>query len=369
MEEITRPTFMEISLDNFYYNINQIKAKLKPNVKIMPVIKGNAYGTYINHRLDVINHFDIVAVATVDEGVFLRNLGYEKEIFVLNQPFETEIDKIIKYNIVVGISSNHFAQSLGEYKQNIKVHLEIGTGMGRTGINPNRVEEYLNALPKNIQIEGVYTHFSSADTDDEYSKKQLASFNVAISKVKSIIGEIKYIHASASNAILNYPEAHFNLVRPGIIMYGYAGAEDTLQKIDLKPVAKLKSTISFLKEVKEGTSIGYNRSYVTTKQTKVATVPIGYADGYRRTFSNGWQVLINGKKVPIIGKVCMDSCMVDVTELPDVKLGDEVIIWDNENIKVEDLAEKCQTINHEILCMITDRVPRKFICQNYHNMV
>ena len=260
MEEITRPTFMEISLDNFYYNIKQIKAKLESNVKIMPVIKGNAYGTYINHRLDVISHFDIVAVATVDEGVFLRNLGYEKEIFVLNQPFETEIDKIIKYNIVVGISSNHFAQSLGEYKQNIKVHLEIGTGMGRTGINPNRVEEYLNALPKNIQIEGVYTHFSSADTDDEYSKKQLASFNVAIDKVKSMIGEIKYIHASASNAILNYPEAHFNLVRPGIIMYGYAGADDTLQKIDLKPVTKLKSTITFLKEVKEGTSIGNNRS-------------------------------------------------------------------------------------------------------------
>lgn len=360
MENITRPTFMEINLKNFYYNINQIKAKLGENVKIMPVIKGNAYGTYINHRLDVINNFDIVAVATVDEGVFLRNLGYEKEIFVLNQPFETEIDKIINYNIVVGISSNDFAQSLGKHNQEIKVHLEIGTGMGRTGINPNRVEEYLSALPKNIKIEGVYTHFSSADTDDEYSKKQLESFNIAINKVKSLIGEIKYIHASASNAILNYPEAHFNLVRPGIIMYGYAGAEDNLKKIDLKPVTKLKSTITFLKEVKEGTSIGYNRSYVTTGKTKVATVPIGYADGFRRTFSNGWNVLINGRKVPIIGKICMDSCMVDVTELPNVKLGDEVVIWDNDNISVEDLAKKCETINYEILCMISERVPRKF---------
>lgn len=360
MTEITRPTYMEISLENFNYNIEQIKNKLNDNVKIMPVIKGNGYGTYINHRLDVIEQFDIVAVATVDEGVFLRKHGYKKEIFVLNQPYKTEIEKIIKYNIIVGISSMDFANSLAKYDDEIKVHLEIGTGMGRTGINPNRVEEYLRLLASNVKVEGIYTHFSSADTDDEYSKKQLQSFIKAVSKAKEILGEIKYIHSSASNALLNYPEAHFNLVRPGLIMYGYASAEDTFEKIDLRPIAKLKSTVTFLKEVKKGTSIGYNRSYITEKDTKVATVPIGYADGFRRTFSNGWNVLINEKKVPIIGKVCMDSFMVDVTDLPDVKVGDEVVIWDNENILLEDLAEKCNTINYEILCTISDRVPRKF---------
>lgn len=361
MDEITRPSYMEIDLNNFNYNIQQIKTKLDKNVKIMPVIKANAYGTYINHRLDILNQFDIVAVATVDEAVFLRTLGYEKEIFVLNQPFKTEIEKIIKYNIIVGISSIDFADTLSKYNDVIKVHLEIGTGMGRTGINPSRVAEYLGLLSSNIKVEGIYTHFSSADTDDEYSKKQMQSFTKAVNTAVEILGNIKYIHAAASNALLNYPEAHFNLVRAGLIMYGYASAQDTLEKINLKPIAKLKSTITFLKEVKKGTSIGYNRSYVTIKDTKVATIPLGYADGFRRTFSNGWKVLINEKKVPIIGKVCMDSFMVDVTELNHVKVGDEVIIWDNENIKLEDLAQKCDTINYEILCTISERIPRKFL--------
>ena len=359
--DITRPVWLEINLDNFQYNIEQIKNKVGKDVKVMPVIKASGYGTYLNQRLDIINQFDIVAVATVDEGVYLRELGYQKEIFVLNQPFESEIEKIIKYNIVVGISSDGFAKKLAEMNKDVTVHIEIGTGMGRTGVHPYKVENYLKSLAPNIKVEGIYTHLSSADTDDEYSKKQLSSFRIAVEKAKEILGEIKYIHAAASNALLNYPEARFNLVRPGIIIYGYAGEENTFEKINLKPIAKLKSKVTFLKVVLKGTSIGYNRSYITTKETKVATVPIGYADGFRRTFSNGWEILINGKKVPIIGKVCMDSFMADVTEIENIKVGDEVIIWDNENITLEQLAEKCNTINYEILSTISPRVPRRFI--------
>ena len=327
----------------------------------MPVIKASGYGTYINRRLDIINQFDIVAVANVDEGVELRELGYEKEIFVLNQPYESEIDKIINYNITVGISSYGFAEKLSETNKNVTVHVEIGTGMGRTGVHPYRIEKYLKSLAPNIKVEGMYTHFSSADIDDEYSKKQLKSFNIAVAKAKEIAGELKYIHAAASNALLNYPDARFNLVRPGIILYGSAGEEDTFDKINLKPIAEFKAKVIFLKDVPEGTSIGYSRSYITTKDTKVANVPIGYADGFRRDFSNGWEVLIKGKKVPIIGNVCMDSFMVDVTEIDNVQVGDEVIIWDNKNITLEQLAEKCDTINYEILCTIGERVPRKFI--------
>ena len=292
---------------------------------------------------------------------YLREIGYSKEIFVLNQPYESEIEKIIKYNIVVGISSYDFAKKLAETQKNVTVHVEIGTGMGRTGVHPYKIEKYLEGLASNIKVEGIYTHFSSADCDDEYTKKQLQIFKEAVNKAKEILGEIKYIHSAASNAILNYPESHFNLVRPGMILYGYPAAEDTLEKIDLKPIAKLKAKITFLKVVEEGISIGYGRSYITNKQTKVATIPIGYADGFRRDFSNGWNVLIKGKKAPIIGKVCMDSFMVDVTEISDVEIGDEVIIWDNENISLEELAKKCNTINYEILCTIGERVPRKFI--------
>lgn len=359
--DITRPVYLEINLNDFEFNIEQIQNYIGKNIELMPVIKANGYGTYINRKLEILNKFNIVAVATVDEGVYLRNLGYEKEIFVLNQPFESEIEKIIKYHIVVGISSYDFANKLAESGRDISVHVEIGTGMGRTGVHPYKIEKYLKSLSPNIKIEGIYTHFSSADIDDEYSKKQLESFKIAVEKAKELLGEIKYIHAAASNALLNYPESHFNLVRPGIILYGYPASDETFEKINLKPIAKLKAKITFLKTVEKGTSIGYGRSYITEKQTKVATVPIGYADGFRRDFSNGWEVLINGKKAPIIGKVCMDSFMVDVSEIENVAIGDEVIIWDNENITLEQLATKCSTINYEILCTIGTRVPRKFV--------
>lgn len=359
--KITRPAYMEINISNLEYNISQIKNKIGKEVKIMPVIKASGYGTHINERLEILEKFDIVAVANVDEAVFIRKLGYSKEIFVLNQPYDDEIEKIVKYNIVVGISSYEFAEKLGTTKKNITVHVEIGTGMGRTGVHPYKIENFLQYLPKNIIVEGIYTHFSSADFDDKYTKQQLKSFKNAVKKAEQILGKIKYIHTAASNALINYPESHFNLVRPGIILYGYKASENTLDKINLKPIAKLKAKVTYLKEVDKGTSIGYGRSYITEKHTKVATIPLGYADGFRREFSNGWKVIIKNKKVPIIGRVCMDSFMVDVTDLDDVKIGDEVIIWDNENIKLEELAKKCNTINYEILCTISGRVPRKFV--------
>lgn len=362
LEEITRPTIMEVNLKNFEYNIQQIREKVGNNVEIMPIIKANAYGTYINTKLDVINKFNIVGVATVDEGVYLRNIGYNKDIFVLNQAAIAEIDKIISNNLIIGVSSNAFIEELGKMQEKVKIHIEIGSGMGRTGINPNRSEEFVNKILEynNIIIDGIYTHLSSADTDDEYTKKQLNSFKMAVEKIKNNVNTIRYIHSAASNAILNYPESYYNLVRPGMIMYGYESGEGVYKKINIKPVATLKSRIVLLKEVKKGTSIGYGRSYITKKDTIVATIPIGYADGFRRILSNKWYVYINGKKAPIIGKICMDGFMADVTDIPDVKQNDEVIIWDNKNITLDQIAEQCDTINYEIISTISPRVPRVF---------
>jgi len=359
MNKITRPTIMEVNKNAFFQNIENIKKFLNPNTEIMLVIKANAYGTYLNTQLDVLNHFNIVAVATVDEGVYIRSIGYKKDIFILNQPYKDEIPKMIENDLVAGISSKSFAYKLVEYDKDVRVHIEIGTGMGRTGIHPNKVLEYLDCLSSNIKVEGIYTHLSSADSDDEYTKKQLDSFKKAISSAQEKV-KLKYIHAQASNAILNYPNQPFNLVRPGIIMYGYNSDYATCKKIDLKPVCKLKSKITFLKEVPSGTSIGYNRSFITNKETKVATIPIGYADGFRRGLSNKGEVSINGQKVSIIGKVCMDSFMVDVTDLKDIEVGDDVYIWDNECITLEEIAKECDTINYEILSTISSRVPRIF---------
>lgn len=353
---------MQVDLQNFRENVKEIQSQLSRGCKMMPVIKANAYGTYINTQLDVVSEFDIVAVAVVCEGAELRKIGYKKEIFVLNQPAISEIEEIAANDLSVGISDKNFVQELGNRKKSVKVHIEVDSGMGRTGVQLSEVSDFMDFVKKfqNIQIEGIYTHLSSADNDIEYTKKQLEIFDQAVEIAKEKVPDLKYIHCSASNGIVNFKETKCNLVRPGMILYGYSSGEGICDKIKLKPVSRLKSQITFLKTVPKGTSIGYSRSFVTERETKVATVPIGYADGLRRELSNRGLVYICGRKVPIIGKVCMDSFMADVTEISDVKVGDNVWIWDNENITLEEVAEQCHTINYEIMCTISNRVPRKF---------
>ncbi len=357
-----RPTVMEINTNNFKYNIEQIRKKLKPEVTIMPIIKANAYGTYINTKLDIINEFEIVGVAITDEGAKLRELGYQKEIFILNQPAKSEISKIIENNLTFGLSSFEFLEELMKENNPITVHLEIETGMGRTGILLEELPHFINKVQENpnIKIEGIYTHLSSPDIDAKFTKEQLQIFEEAIKIVKTKVSTIKYIHCSASNGIINFPEANFNLVRPGMIMYGYESAEGVEEKISLKPVVKLKSEITLLKTLKEGANVSYSRSFITKKESKIATIPIGYADGLRRNLSNNGFVVIHNQRVPIIGKVCMDSFMADVTDLNDVKVGDEVWIWDNEHLTLDELAHRCDTINYEIISTISERVPRVF---------
>lgn len=359
--DITRPTVLEVDTRAFLENISNIKSSIPENVEIMPVIKANGYGTYINTRLDIINEFDIVAVATVDEGVFIRNLGYQKEIFILNQPDANEIQKIIENEITVGVSSKEFIEKINETLKNIKIHIEVETGMGRTGVKVEELGEFIDSLNSNIKVEGLYTHFSSADSDFEYTRKQIESFKEAVEIVKSKNIDLKYIHSHASNGILNFrDEGVYNLVRPGIIMYGYPSDVETCKKIELKPIAKLKSKVTFLKTVESGTSISYGRNFITKRESKIATIPIGYADGLRRSLSNKGEVVIKNKKAKIVGNVCMDSILVDVTDIEDVKIGDEVYIWDNELIKLEDVSKSCGTINYEILSGISSRVPRIF---------
>ena len=276
-DKITRPTKVDVSIKNAMYNISKIQEFVGNNITIMPVIKANAYGSYLNERLDFLNNFNIVAVAIVDEGVFLRKIGYKKDIFVLNQPDTEEIEKIIDNNLIVGISSDHFVDDLGKFKEEVKVHIEIGTGMGRTGVHPKRTEEYIDKIKKypNIIIDGIYTHLSSADIDPEYTKKQLKSFDIAVEIAKSKVNTIRYIHSQASTGILNFNEKKYNLVRPGLIIYGYYPDDSFKSKIDLKPViTKFYSKITLLKEVPENFSIGYSRSFITKRKTKVATIPV-----------------------------------------------------------------------------------------------
>lgn len=358
-----RQVVLEISENAFKYNVEQIKRKIGDNVELIPVIKANAYGTFINQNIKLINDFKIVAVAIVKEAVELRNLGYKNEILVLNQPYIEEIELIIKNRITLGVSDVNFIKELGKYNEKVKIHLELETGMGRTGVFLDDLDSLLVQIKKrkNIVLDGVYTHFSSADIDYEYTGEQIRLFEIGVEKVKKQFCAISYVHASASNGIINFPIGCSNAVRAGIILYGYPSAKDTYKHIELKPVSKLKAKISFLKDVKSGVSIGYGRKFIARKDMVIATIGIGYADGIRRELSNKGYVWINGQRANIVGNICMDSFMVDVTNIKNVKVGDEVYIWDNKNITLEEVAALCNTINYEILCTISNRVTRQFV--------
>lgn len=361
-----RQSELIVDLGCVEYNLKSLQTALTNNSELMPVIKANAYGLGVHKVLEVINKLEIkqVAVAIVDEGIKLRELGYKGMVFILNQPFIEEIETIVKYNLTPGISTNIFVEKLGEFlKEPFNVHIEIGTGMGRTGIKPNRTEEFIDKILeyKNIKIDGIYTHFSSSDSDENYTKKQISSFEFAVQAAKKKLNCIKYIHACNSAGIVNFPEAHYTLTRPGIMIYGYTPDESLIDKINLEPSVTLKSRVVYLKELDQNASIGYGRTFITNKPTKVATIPLGYADGVRRLLSNNGNIVINNQLAPIVGRVCMDSFMVDVTDVDDVKIGDEVFIWDNKNILLEDVAKKCGTINYEILCTVSERVPRRYV--------
>ena len=243
-----RPTVMEVDLSALKNNISEIK-KYIGNKELMPIIKANAYGTHVNKIVSIFKEFNIVGVATIKEGINLRKLGFKKEIFILNQPSINELDEIVKYSLTIGISSFEFLQEVLKRNVKIKVHLELETGMNRTGINLLDIEKFLQNITQNIKVEGIYTHLSSADFDEEYTKEQLNKFEYGVKKIKDKIPSIKYIHSLASSGILNYLSEKTNLVRPGIILYGYYPSEHIEKNLNLKPICKLKTKIVFLKEV------------------------------------------------------------------------------------------------------------------------
>lgn len=352
-----RKTFLEVDKNAFLSNINIIKEHCG-NKEIMPVVKANAYGTYLNKEMDLMNKFNMVAVAIVDEAIQLRKNGYKNDIFVLNQPYEEEIEDIIKYNIIVGVSSFSFLDKINEFNDNVRVHVEIETGMGRTGVLGSLLDEFILKLKgSNVVVEGVYTHLSSADIDYEFTNKQINLFENAVSKLKMYFDSIKYVHCEASNGIVNFDVDCCNLVRPGLIMYGYPSSKSMIGKLDLKPVLKFRSSISFIKDIDVGDSVSYGRSFVASKKMKVATIGCGYADGVFRKLSNKGFVSVKGKRCKILGNVCMDSFMIDVSGL-DVSVGDAVYLFDNEIVSVEEIADICETINYEIIASISERVPR-----------
>ncbi|MEN6349611.1 MAG: alanine racemase [Syntrophomonas sp.] len=365
-----RPTWAEIDLTALQQNLTNIKKAAAP-AKVMAIVKANAYGHGILEisQVCIQQGVDFLGVATLEEALKLRESGVEAPILVLGYIPGEYAQTIIKNDIRPTVFNWTFAQDLSraaiKLGREAKLHIKIDTGMGRLGFSPNddsrcTIEE-IAALP-GVGVEGIFTHLSEADgPDKEFSRQQLALFSGLVSILEKNGLSIALKHCSNSAALMDIPEARFDMVRAGIILYGtYPSRHVQRNRLVITPVMTLKSRISYLKTLETGHPVSYGRTYHCEKPTLVATVPLGYADGYSRLLSNRAWAVVRGQKVKLIGTVCMDQCMFDVSGVDGVKEGDEVILFgrSEDGVTADNLAEIIGTINYEVLCAVSSRVPR-----------
>ena len=362
-----------IDLNNLRHNIEEIH-RCNPNADIMCVIKADAYGHGSIEFAKILEEYDYVygfAVATSDEGIELRINGISKPILVLGYTFKSSYHSMITYSIMPTIISYDMAKDFDdECKKmgcSINVHIKIDTGMGRIGFRDN--EDELNEISRinelsNIKLQGIFTHFAKADEKDlSYTRKQLDTFHDVINKLsdKGICFDI--IHAANSASIIQFKEASFDMVRAGIILYGLWPSDEVSHLVDIRPIMSIKSHVVYVKEIEKGDSISYGGTFIAPERMKVATIPVGYGDGYSRGLSNKGYVLINGHKADIIGRVCMDQFMVDVTGI-DVNVLDEVTLLGTEGdytITMEELGDMSGRFNYEFACDVGKRIPRVYV--------
>lgn len=363
----------DVNLDSIYKNIEETRKIVGSDAKIMVIIKADGYGhgaIPIAKVLDPI--VDAYGIAIIEEGIELRESGITKPLLILGVTPAPLYSKLVEYEIMPAIFSYESAKLLAEEakKQNksAKIHIAIDTGMSRIGFPIN--QESINIIQKinkldGIEINGCFTHFATADeTDRTFTMEQIKRYQSFVAELEEKGVHIPVKHVSNSAAIIGYPEAHLDMVRSGISTYGlYPSEEVDKAKLALSPAMEIKSYVTYVKTLEPGVGISYGQTFVTERQTRVATVPVGYADGYPRALSNQGYVLIRGKKAAILGRVCMDQFMVDVTDIPLVVEGDIVTLVGKDgdaSISVEELAAMSHSFNYEFVCDIGKRVPRVY---------
>jgi len=374
MEKILRPVYAEIDLDIMAYNMRNI-ANLVNNKEVIAVVKADCYG---HGALDVVptlleNGASRLAVAVLTEGIELRNNNIKAPIMLLGYTPLNLGEELIKYDLEQTVYDLEYAKELSDIalkmNKKSKVHIALDTGMGRIGFLTT--EKALSDVSEiyslnGLDVIGIFTHFSTSDEKDKtYTTEQFAKFSDFTAKLSDLGIKIPLKHVSNSGAIMDMPETYSDAVRAGIILYGYYPSNEVNKNnLDIKPALTLKACITRVQEMEEGMYISYGRTFKTNRKSLIATLPIGYADGYSRLFAKNGKVIINGKFAPIVGRICMDQCMIDVTDVGDVKVGDKVILLGAEgNLKfnADNIAEIMGTINYEILCMLKYRVPRVYI--------
>ena len=370
-----RATKAIIHLDNLKHNITQIKQTLAPDTKICLPVKADAYGHgAIRTAIAAIRAgVSYLAVASVQEGIELREAGIVAPIISLSLPILEEIASIIDYKLEPLVIDEEFINELNRaanaQNKTVAVHLKIDTGMSRIGCKPSEAVKLATQIvrAKNLRLQGVATHFAVADSDSEsdraFTKGQLERFSDAVEAIRQTGIHIPLVHAANSGAVQMMPEAQFDMVRPGLLAYGYMPIQGTATAIDVKPVMELVTQVVLIKQIRAGTCVSYGRNWTAPQDTYIATLPIGYADGLRRALSPGLKVRIGNDFFPIIGRICMDQCMVDLGAHPWVQRWDEVCIFgpNPQDNSAQTLADIAGTIPYEITCGIHKRVPRVFV--------
>lgn len=354
-----RPTWFEIDLDALSYNIKIVKEKTKKDAEVIAVIKGDAYSHGADYVSSIFleNGIKILAVAATQEGVFLRKRGITAPLLILGPMLPHEAETVVYYDLIPTVTTLSILEDLNMWGEKlgkrVKIHIKVDTGMGRIGFFPEDIGPVIDKILTypNIYISGMFSHFSSSPEDKEYTMLQFERFREAMELAEKKT-HIDMYHIANSAAILLYPKTHLNAVRPGILLYGYFPGNGIDFGIKLKKAMEFKTEVAYIKEVPEGTPIGYNKTYITNRKTKIATLPCGYADGYHRFLSNKGRVIVGSEFAPVIGRVCMDQMMIDITDIPDVKIGDEVILLgskDGKEVWLTEWSELTGASVHQLL--------------------
>ncbi len=360
-----RPTWAEVNLNSLKSNYNLLKSIIGEDVRVLSVVKADAYGHGAPEIATVLSAMgsDLLGVASVTEAGELSDAGVTAPIALLGGIQPPEASQVLEHGYIPFIYTMDVARALDKAAKQLGTrgyyHLKIDTGMTRLGVKPEELSPFLSDLSglENIEMEGVLTHLASAFLDDrEYTDLQLGRFQQAVSVVMRAGFSPRYIHAANSASIQRYPESHLDMVRPGIMLYG----SGTGRREELKPVMTLKTKIIQLKQVPKGTPVSYGGTHVTSRLSDVATLPIGYADGYTRRLGNRAFVMVNGERAPVVGDVCMDLTMVDVTGIPEVKNDTEVTLFGSGGLTVDEVAGWGDTISYELLSTVGKRVPRVY---------
>ncbi|MEW6062492.1 MAG: alanine racemase [Bacteroidota bacterium] len=368
-----RPTFAEINLRAINTNLRNIRKKIGRRPLIMAVVKANAYGHGMIPVVSSIlkqNTAQYFGVAIVEEGIELRTAFPHIPIHVFTAPLRQQLELFVRYALEPTLCDLQIAKQLNAIAlrlgKKVSVHVKVDTGMGRIGISPEETVQFVRTIStmSNITIQGIYTHFATSDEWDlSFANKQLTVFRRVVTQLELDGFHVPLVHCANSGAIMQLSQSYFDMVRPGIMMYGYTPSRETRKTIPLQPALSLKGTVGFIKRVKKGTSISYGRRYTTNRETTIVSVTLGYADGYFRGLTNKASALIRGKRFPVVGTVCMDQVMIDVGN-EQVQVGDEVVFIGSSGTKKItgwDIAEAVGTIPYEVTCAVSSRVPRKYI--------